>query len=178
MYYRIFFQVSMANDFLRQTVPESLTARGVTTQLQAKIQTYRAEARFLRALSYWHGIDFFGAIPFVTENDPIGSTAPQQAARDSVYRFIVSELNAIKPDLPPNHAANSYGRATPAAADMLLAELYLNDSVYTGTANWAGALAAAQNVIAAGYSLAPNYRANFMADNNTSPEIIFAVPED
>ena len=61
---------------------------------------------------------------------------------------------------------------------MLLAELYLNAGVYTGTPNYTGALTEASAVIAAGYSLAPNYFNNFQADNNTSPEIIFAVPED
>jgi hypothetical protein len=62
---------------------------------------------------------------------------------------------------------------------MLLAKLYLNAEVYTGTANYAAALTAAQAVIAnPNYSIDPSYRHLFQADNNTSPEIIFAVPED
>src|SRR5690242_1226389 len=60
MYYRIFFQVAMANEFLRETTDEKLAARGVTPELKAQVEQYRAEARFLRALSYWHAIDFFG----------------------------------------------------------------------------------------------------------------------
>src|SRR5256886_16961593 len=62
MYYRIYFQVGMANEFLRQTTDDRLTARGVGSALRTQIQQYRAEARFLRALSYWHGIDLFGNI--------------------------------------------------------------------------------------------------------------------
>jgi len=89
----------------------------------------------------------------------------------------VTELNAIKTQLPAPGAA-TYGRATGPAADMLLAELYLNDSVYTGTANWAGALTEAQAVIGSVYTLDPNYHHLFMADNNTSPEIIFAITQD
>src|SRR3954463_13186675 len=54
MYYRIYFQVALANEFLRQTEDAKLDARGVSASLKATIQTYRAEARFLRALSYWH----------------------------------------------------------------------------------------------------------------------------
>ena len=177
MYYRIFFQVGMANEFLRETTDAKLASRGVTGTLLTQVHTYRAEARFLRALAYWHGLDLFGNIPLVTENDQIGATAPKQATRDSVYRYVVSELNAIKADLPAPGAA-TYGRATGPAADMLLAELYLNAGVYTGTPNYTGALTEASAVIAAGYSLAPNYFNNFQADNNTSPEIIFAVPED
>jgi len=177
MYYRVFFQVMMANEFLRQTTDDKLDARGnVNTALRAQIKQYRAEARFLRALSYWHGIDLFGDIPLITEADVVGNV-PQPSTRAAIYDFIVSELNAIKPDLPPPGTA-TYGRATAPAADMLLAHLYLNASVYTGTTHYAEALAAAQAVIAGPYSLNPVYKNNFLADNNTSPEIIFAIPQD
>jgi len=178
MYYRIFFQVAMANEFLRQTTDDSLNARGVPAAKQTTIHQYRAEARFLRALSYWHGVDLFGNIPLVTEAQPLGAVAPQQATRAQVFNFIVTELQAIKSQLPMP-STQVYGRATQAAADMLLAELYLNDSVYTGTANYAGALAQASAVISSyGYTLASNYFSNFSATNNNSPEMIFAIPED
>lgn len=176
MYYRIMFQVSLANEFLRQTADPVLASRGVSASLKATIQTYRAEARFLRALSYWHGMDLFGNIPLVTENDPIG-TPPKQALRLDIYNYVVSELTAIQGSLPPAGAAN-YGRATGASATMLLAEVYLNAGVYSGTTQYAAALAAATTVIGSGYTLDPNWRHNFEADNNTSPEIIYAVPQD
>ena len=179
MYYRIFFQVSLANEFLRQTTDAKLAERGQTSAtLKATIATYRAEARFLRALSYWHGLDLFGNIPLVTEADPLGATPPQQATRQQLYDFVVSELTAIQSQLP-TPGPDSYGRGTGPAASMLLAKLYLNAEVYTGTANYAAALTAAQAVIAnPNYSIDPSYRHLFQADNNTSPEIIFAVPED
>jgi hypothetical protein len=178
MWSRIYFQVAMANEFLRQTADDVLDSRGVTASLRTTIQTYRAEARFLRALSYWHGIDMFGDIPLVTEADILGATPPLQVTRDSVYRYVVNEVTEIADDLPAA-GASSYARATPAAAHMLLANLYLNAGIYTGTANYAGALSEAQAVIASGtYDLAPNYRNNFLADNHTSPEVIFSVPFD
>lgn len=177
MYYRVYFQVAMANEFLRQTTDAKLAARGVSSTLRTEIAQYRAEARFLRALSYWHGIDLFGNIPLVTEADPMGSTPPAQSTRADVYNFIVSELTAIQAQLPAP-GASTYGRATTAAASMLLAKVYLNAGVYTGTPNYSGALTAAQAVIAGPYSLSPVYRNNFLADNNTSPEIIFAVTQD
>src|SRR2546421_1599052 len=176
MYYRVYFQVGMANEFLRQTTDAVLAARGVGAQLQTTIHTYRAEARFLRALSYWHGLDYFGDIPLLTEDDPLG-TIPTQSTRAVVFNYVVSELTAIRDSLPPP-GPSSYGRATGPAADMLLAELYLNAGVYTGTANYAGAVNKASAVIGASYSLAPDYFLNFEADNNTSPEMIFAIPED
>ena len=101
MYYRIYFQIGMANEFLRQTTDAKLDSRGnVGSALRADIKQYRAEARFLRALSYWHGIDMFGDIPLITEADLVGAV-PQPSTRTNVYNFIVSELNAILPDLPP-----------------------------------------------------------------------------
>ena len=179
MYYRVYFQVGMANEFLRQTTDEKLAGRGQTSAtVKAQVKEYRAEARFLRALSYWHGIDLFANIPLVTEADPLGNTPPKQATRAEVYAFIVSELTAIQGDLPAAGAPTSYGRATGPAASMLLAHVYLNAGVYTGTPNYAGALAAASAAIAGPYTLDPSYRHLFQADNNTSNEIIFAVPED
>lgn len=177
MYYRIFFQVGMANEFLRQTTDEVLSSRGVSAALKTEIQTYRAEARFLRALSYWHGIDLFGSIPLVTENDALGAIPPQQSTRAEIYNFIVAELNEIRPSLP-QAGPSTYGRANGAAASMLLAKLYLNANVYAGTEQWTAARTAAEAVISSGFSLDPNYRDMFLADNNTSPEIIFAIPQD
>jgi starch-binding outer membrane protein, SusD/RagB family len=177
MYYRIYFQVAMANEFLRETSDAKLAARGQTASLGATVKTYRAEARFLRALSYWHAIDLFGDVPLVTEANEIGKVAPQQAKRADVYAYIVSELNAIRADLPAAGTAE-YGRADQGALAMLLAKVYLNAQVYSGTAQYSNALAEASKVIAGPYRLDPNFRRIFSADNHTSPEMVFPVPED
>lgn len=178
MYYRIFFQVSMANEFLRQTTDAMLASRGVGDSLKAQIQQYRAEARFLRAFSYWNGIDLFGSIPLITENDPLNGPPPKQTSRTDLFNFVIGELKDIHDQLPAP-GPDSYGRATTAADDMLQAELYLNDSVYTGTPDYTDALAEASAVIGSGdFSLDPNYRHMFEADNNTSPEFIWAITQD
>jgi hypothetical protein len=178
MYYRIFFQVGLANEFLRQTTDAKLDARGnVGPELREQIAQYRAEARFLRALSYWHGIDLFGNIPLITDADPLGTTPPPQATRTEIFDFVVSELGDIVDDLPAP-GPGVYGRATGPAASMLLAKLYLNSEVYTGTARWTEALTAAQAVIAGPYSLDDDYQDMFLADNHTSPELIFVVTQD
>lgn len=177
MYYRIYFQVVLANEFLRETTDDKLASRNVGTTLRADIQQYRAEARFLRALSYWHGIDLFGDIPLVEEDFALNSPPPEQATRAEVYAFVVAELNEIRTQLPAP-AATQYGRASRAAADMLLAKLYLNAQVYTGTARWAEARAAAEAVIAGGFALDDDYLDMFLADNHTSPELVFTVPQD
>jgi hypothetical protein len=179
MYYRVYFQAVMANEFLRQTTKALLDSRNVGTALRAQIQNYRAEARFLRALAYWVGLDFYGSIPLVTEANPIGGAPPKQVSRDSMYRYVVSEVKAIIDSLPAPAGATTYGRATPPAANMLLAELYLNAGVYTGTADYADALTAASAVINSGlYTLEANFRHNFTSDNNTSKEFIFSAVQN
>jgi len=178
MYYRIYFQVAMANEFLRETTDDKLSSRGVDGALRAEIQQFRAEARFLRALSYWHGIDIFGAIPLVDENFPIGATPPEQATRAEVYQFVVDELNAVRGELPAA-GAGEYGRADQGAVAMLLAKVYMNAEVYTGAAAYGPAMAEIQAVIGSGaYDLDDDYVEIFLADNHNSPEIIFAVPQD
>ncbi len=177
MYYRLYFQVALANEFMRQTTLDKLDARGVTASLKTAIQNYRAEARFLRALAYAHGVDLFGSIPLMTENDAVGGAPPHQVTRDSLYNFVVSELTSLRDSLPAA-GANSYGRATPAAANMLLAELYLNAGVYTANTHYDLAQQAAAAAIAGGYSLNPVFRNNFTADNNLSPELIFVAAQD
>jgi hypothetical protein len=94
-----------------------------------------------------------------------------------VFNFVESEIEAIRDELP-TRANVEYGRASQSAADMVLAKLFLNAQVYTGTARYADARAAAEAVIAAGYTLDPNFRHIFTADNHESPEIIFAAPQD
>jgi len=176
MYSRIFYQVTLVNEFLRETTDEKLAERGQTS-LQDEIQGFRAEARFLRALSYWHGIDLFANIPLVTEEVPVGAPPPEQSDRATLYAYVVDELNAIRNDLPPAGSAE-YGRADQAALSMLLAKLYMNAGVYVGADEYSNAMVEIGNVIAGGYELAADYAANFRADNDGSPELIFTVPQD
>jgi hypothetical protein len=123
-------------------------------------------------------MDLFGNIPLVKETDPIGSTPPKQATRAEIYAYIESELKAIRPELPPG-GTGQYGRADQGAVDMLLAKLYQNAIIYIGADHSADALIAAQNVInVTAYTIDPNYRHMFRADNNTSRELIFVVPQD
>ena len=180
MYDRIYFQIGISNQFLRETTDEKLDSRGVEGNLRAEIQVFKAEARFMRALSYWHAIDFYGNIPWVTEEDPVGNFFPTQVDRAVVFDWIVSELKAIEPSLI-GARQNEYGRADQGAAWMLLAKLYLNSQVYTGVDRASEALEYTQKVINAGYSLTDTYTDLFLADNDVNgseKEIIFPIRFD
>ncbi|CAA9310047.1 MAG: Cell surface glycan-binding lipoprotein, utilization system for glycans and polysaccharides (PUL), SusD family [uncultured Gemmatimonadetes bacterium] len=178
LYYRLYFQIALANEFMRETSDARLSQRNTGADLRGQIKQFRAEARFLRALSYFHGMDLYGNIPLVTEESRNGVAPPPQATRQQIYDYVVSELTAIRGDLPAIGEAE-YGRADRGAVEMLLAKVYLNAQVYTGTARFAEARAAAEAVINSNaYQLDTNYLRIFSADNHTSPEMIFPVPFD
>ena len=172
MYSRIFYQITLTNEFIREAQQRN----------EPVIQEYKAEARFLRALSYWHALDLFGGgVPFVTENDPIGAFMPEPTNNQDLFNYIESELLAIVDDLPAPQQ-NEYGRADQGAAWTLLAKLYLNAEVYIGQNRYDDALTYANNVVQqGGYVLADNYEHLFLADNDRpamQESIIFPIRYD
>jgi hypothetical protein len=167
MYTRILLAVTYANEFIRASAASS----------DPEVARFAAEARYLRALAYYHALDLFGRPSFVTEEDLPGAFFPEQIERTDLFTYIESELTDIEGLL--GEPKFEYGRADKAAVWMLQAKMYLNAEVYTGTARYTDCVTAVNKVIASGaYSLAPNYLANFRADNDTSPEMIFAFNYD
>lgn len=177
---RLDFQVKNCNEFLRQTTPEKLDARGLSQELKNDIEGYRAEARFLRALSYWHFLDLFGSVGLVDENDPTDFFLPEQASQQVLYDFIETELLAAQ-EVLPEIGANEYPRADKGAAWMLLSKLYMNAEVYTGTAQYSSAMEYLTKIVSGGYTLHDTYEELFLADNDRNGaqnEFIFAVAFD
>ena len=155
----------------------------ITTAGGSNSASTLAELRTLRAWYYYMLMDMFGGVPLVTDTK-VG--AKPKVARDSVFKFIEAELIASSKDLPVTRPADQAGRLTKGAADAILASLYLNAQVYTGTVNaggltkgtarWADAIAAADRVINSGqYALSTNWRKNFTPDNHDSKENIFFI---
>ncbi|MEC3907630.1 RagB/SusD family nutrient uptake outer membrane protein [Tamlana sp. 2201CG12-4] len=164
-YARIYFQVGLINQFLRETEESVLDSRGVGAELKKDISGFRDEARFLRAFSYWHGLDMFGDLALVDENDIVGAFFPEQTSKEEVFDYLESELLDIESRLP-NPRQNEYGRADKGYVWMLLAKLYLNAEVYTGAERYADAFEYTSKVINGGYTLVPNYNYLFLADND------------
>jgi hypothetical protein len=177
-YSRIFYQISLCNEFIRETTEEKLDDRGSDEALKEEVRLYRAEARFLRALSYWHALDIFRNVPFVTEDDKVGSFEPEQIQGPDLFNYIESELIAIENEILPVGTAE-YGRADQGAVWMLLAKLYLNAEVYTGNQRNSDCLEYSKKLINSNaYSLDPEYQHLFLADNHLSDEIIFPITFD
>ena len=166
IYSRIMYTVALSNEYIRAT----------TGKTDADIVKYHAEARFLRALAYSHAIDMFGNPPFVTEADAPGAFFPKQTTRAELFTYLETELKAIETELGAPRF--EYARADQAAAWTLLAKLYLNAKVYTGTERNADCVTYCKKVLASSYALAPKYANNFTADNNLSPEIILPITSD
>jgi len=177
MYSRAMFQVVLANDYLRQTTPELMAGRGHNDPtLMSQVAEYRTEARALRALAYYHLMDLFGKVTFNTENDEVG-VAGVEYSRAQIFEFLENELTEIIPSLAAPRS-NESGRLDQAFARMILAKMYLNAEVYIGQNRYADCVTQCNEIINGGYTLAPNYRHNFTADNNLSPEMIFAIQSD
>ena len=178
LYYRSYYQITLCNDFINQASDANLSSRGITGADADKIKKFKAEARFLRAYQYSVLMDLFGNVPVATEKDAFGSFLPTQFKRTDLFAYIESELKAIDSDLA-DAKTNEYGRADKAAAWSLLARIYLNASVYTGTGKDTEAATYAKKVIDAGYSLVTNYAWLMRADNqqNTN-EFIMTINYD
>jgi hypothetical protein len=178
LYSRSMIHITFINEFLRESTPEKLSERGITGADATDVQKYRAEARFLRAYQYWVLMDGFGNPPFVTEADAIGKIAPKQITRPELFKFIESELLAIEPDLVEARK-NDYGRADKGADWALLARLYLNAEVYTGTPKYTEAITYSSKVINAGYALKANYKDLFNTSNTEgNAETILTINYD
>ncbi|MEO1049033.1 MAG: RagB/SusD family nutrient uptake outer membrane protein [Bacteroidota bacterium] len=151
-----------------------------------------AELQALRALYYFWLIDMFGNVPIVDKF--VGETPEEQAelaapannpdfqtGRTQVFNFIETELlNVLNAGLLSDaNDASSYARMNEWATRTLLAKLYLNAEVYTGTPRYAEAAEQANLVIQSGlYSLEANYLDQFSAENEGSVEQIFSIPYD
>ncbi len=154
--------------------------------------TIVAELRVLRAIYYFGLMDLFGGVPIVcpeTANPAcsgIDIKPREKNTRAEVFKFIEDELIAARPDLPDKWDASMNGRITQGGVDALLASLYLNAQVFTGTvtaaglqkgtARWQDAITASDRILnSPNYKLASDWRSNFRADNGNSPENILTV---
>ena len=160
LYARLYHGIILANNYLANQHDGDLGKQ--------------AEARFLRALQYYYLMDHFGNVPLLTDTIdrqplPVWEATPSDIellTREEMFSYIENELQESLNSLP---ATNSYGRATATAARLLLARLYLNSEVYTGTARWQEARSYAESVINGGtFQLAPIYRNLFMGDNDSN----------
>ncbi|TGD82361.1 RagB/SusD family nutrient uptake outer membrane protein [Hymenobacter wooponensis] len=179
-YDRIYYEIALCNEFIRQTSDAKLSDRGISGAEAGNVRTYRAEARLLRALCYWHAIDLFGGGPFATEEAAIG-TYPTYKTRAEIFSYVDTELKALDTEGLLLAPRSVYARADKGVLWTLMTKLYLNAQVYTGTERYTDAITYANKVLQAGYTLSPSYANLFLADNNKTAarnEIILPITFD
>lgn len=181
-YYRLVGHIAICNQFLANTAEDT----------DEETQEMRAEARVLRAYSYYNMLDLFGQSSFITEEAAIGE-APKQISRAELYTWLENELT----DIVDNKLINEkpvYGRVGLDGAEGLLAKLYLNAEVYSGTAAWDKCQQRCENIINRhrgggfeGSGLAQHYLYLFARDNDAympggsksaENEILFGIAFD
>ena len=175
-YYRLFGGINYCNHYLD-------VCKGVDA-------TREAEVRFLRALYYYHLMDCYGNVPFSTK---VSTESPSPLeSRTALFNWIESELkDVVGSMLAPavrKSTDNGYGRADQDAVNLLLARMYLNAEVYTGTARWEDAKTYAEKVINGPHKLWTTgtgkwsaYQMLFMGDNGengSSQEAILPLYQD
>lgn len=190
MYFRLYTEIAYCNEFIKNTTDAMLSQNGISGANLEEAKAMRAEARFLRAQSYYHLLDLYGNVPFVDETT-LG-TLPVQMPRAELFNYVESQLKEAERELK-SPKTNEYGRVDKAAAWSLLARLYLNSKVYNNTDRNADVISYCEKVIGAGYALKSSiktdpdtgltknigYEQLFLADNNLdNPENIFSIVYD
>ena len=145
----------------------------------ADSEAFISELKVLRAYYYLTLLDVFGNVPIVETFDVPEGFKPSTVARNDVYDWVENELTTNVPNLTKDVSTATYARVNYYTGQAMLASLYLNAEVYTGTAQWDKAIAACDEIINSGeYSLEDNYFANFSVENAGSSENIWVIPYD
>lgn len=136
-----------------------------------------SELKVVRAFYYYILLDNFGNVPIVVRYDVEEDYLPEQNTRQEVYDFVISEINNNIGNLLREADETTYGRFNVWAAHTLLAKVYQNAEVYTGTSELNNCIAHCDSVLASGeFIIESDYRNPFKTHNEVSDEIIFAVP--
>ena len=142
----------------------------------------KAEASFLRAFFMFQVVDLFGQQPFREISDS-PETNPKVFTRIEATNLIIKDLEFAEANL----LAGAPGKANKAAAQAMLAKVYLNKAVYTSTTGGGSYTFAKADMDKAidytnritGKSLTAIYFNNFAPENSTlSSELIFVIPNE
>lgn len=131
---------------------------------------YLAEAKFVRAYSYFRLVRAFGGVPLRLKV-PVDASEYNlpRATKEEVYAAIEQDLTDAASVLPQSYGAADVGRITKGAA------LALHAKVAMYQKKWNDVLALTNQVMTMGYSLFPDYEAQFRIPNENNSESIFEI---
>ncbi|ANQ47997.2 RagB/SusD family nutrient uptake outer membrane protein [Flammeovirga sp. MY04] len=180
MFYRLYYMIALTNEFLRQSSDSKLDERG-QGGLKETLKQARAEARLVRAITYYHGIDLYGQMSVITEGS--ADQYPTAIKGKELFTWIINELNEIESLLPEAGQAE-YGRMDKGTLWMVKAKMFLNARPFTGEDNPYDGVTSMNEVITlteqliAAYPLDSNLLDVFSVGNETATGIIHKVPLD
>jgi len=162
-----FWQGQYQNINFCNQVLDSIVNINMDASLKAR---YFAEAKFVRAYSYFRLERAFGNIPLVLQ---IPGTAaqinPVQSTPAQVYAAIEQDLSDAASVLPQSYGASDVGRATKGAALALHAKVALYEK------KWSDVVTYTKQVMGLGYALFPSYEQMFRIPNENCSESIFEI---
>ncbi len=169
------------NDFYRgiNTINAVIErAPGVTGISDAVKNTRVGEMRYLRAHYYFILVQQFGPLDLRLKETKGPTKTATRTSEQAVYKQIETDLLAAIAALPATRQSSDYGRATKAAAENLLAKVYLTraTSKFAESTDYANAATLCNNVINNyGFALLPDFASVFDQANQLNNEVIFAI---
>ncbi|MBX3255362.1 MAG: RagB/SusD family nutrient uptake outer membrane protein [Chitinophagaceae bacterium] len=139
---------------------------------QNKVNQYVAEAKFLRAYSYFNIVSLWGDAPLITDYESmVANNYPERSPAANIWTAVETDLKDAQNDLPVVYSTADLGRATKGAATALLGKVYLYQK------KWGEARTELLKLTQSPYTykLDPSYDHLFSSNNQVSPENIFQV---
>jgi hypothetical protein len=148
------------NNFL-----ENIDRVAITDDLKKK---YKGEVLFIRALTYFQLVEFYGGVPLYTKTITAEEAMVKQSSKADVVAQVLADLEIAIANLPP---AAYTGHAVKGSALALKAKVLLHNQ------QWQGAADAANLVIQdPNFGLSSNYKTIFLnLGQNNNKEIIFST---
>lgn len=190
-YSRLMINITLCNQFI-QSVDDGTF--NITDENRKKAENYRRQAKILWGACYYYMLSFYDKIPYIDETVSVGDV-PQQLPRAEVYARVTSALEEVVAAYQedPTYATPIYGYVGLDAAESILAKIYLNAEVFSGTAAYDKCYTHSKNVIDRlghggyyGNGLARSYSSLFGYNNDKyvlgnggdTTEIIWTLAQD
>jgi hypothetical protein len=136
-----------------------------------------AQAKFIRAFNYFSLVRLYGDVPVITEDTNVITDEIPRVPIADVYAFIVDDLTFAVDNLPVSWPEEQHGRPAKAAAQTLLAKVYITMATapLNNTAYYQNARDMAKHVIDDGtYSLVTDVDKVFALENAYGPEVMWS----
>jgi hypothetical protein len=160
---------------------ESITDPSKLSVTPEELADFKSELRVLRAWFYLRALDFYRNVEIITDVKNSTQGKPQSTPQET-FAFIEKELQEAIPGLLTRDKLSNQamGRWTKAGAASLLARLYLNAKVYTGTEKFVECEAVSRDIISGkygSYALDNRWDAPFDYTNTmVASEVIYGFP--